>query len=62
MIVITLIPLNIEISKASSIQTVKKANIQILLDVSLSMTADDIKPSRFDNARNAIKDLITSLS
>lgn len=61
-IIISLLPLNIEISKSSNIQTIKTANIQILLDVSLSMTADDIKPSRFDNARDAIKDLVVSLS
>ncbi len=45
-----------------TIERQKDIPIQILFDVSLSMTADDIKPSRFDAAKMAVSRLMKNLS
>jgi Ca-activated chloride channel family protein len=36
-------------------------NIEVLLDVSLSMTAKDIKPDRFTAVKNALIEFVKSL-
>ena len=56
-----ILPLNIQILEWKKIIEEKIVPIQILFDVSLSMAADDIKPSRFDAAKSALNEMITTL-
>ncbi len=60
--VIIIFPMNIWFIKWKVIDKQKTFNIQILFDVSLSMSADDIKPSRFDSAKNSMIGLVKNLS
>ncbi len=54
--------LQIKFLVGKTIERQKDIPIQILFDVSLSMTADDIKPSRFDAAKMAVSRLMKNLS
>lgn len=56
--IILLLPLNISL-KWDRIEKIENiANVQILFDVSLSMVADDIYPSRFEATKNALYELV----
>ena len=57
-----LLPLNIWIYQWSKIEKVPTLNIEVLLDVSLSMTSKDIKPDRFTAVKNALVEFVKSLS
>lgn len=66
LIVISLVLLILSISKpqlGSKIEEVKQSGIDIyiLLDVSLSMSAEDLKPNRLEQAKNEISSLIKKL-
>lgn len=56
-----LLPLDIQLVKEQRIITEKNIPVQIVFDVSLSMTADDIKPSRFVAAKQALLRLMKKL-
>lgn len=60
-IVIALIPFNIWIYQWTKIKKIPTLNIEILFDVSLSMTSKDLKPDRFDVAKNSLINFIKSL-
>lgn len=60
-VIILLSFFNIQFLVGKTIETQKNIPIQILFDVSLSMTADDIKPSRFDAAKSAVSGLMRAL-
>jgi len=55
------LPLNIGIYQWIQIKKVPTLNIEVLLDVSLSMTAKDIKPDRFTAVKNALIEFVKSL-
>ena len=57
-----LVPLNMYFVKEKKVIKDKTLNVQILFDVSLSMTADDIKPSRFTAAKESLIKLTNQLS
>jgi len=57
-IAMILIPLNIHISQSSQPETVYQTPVQILFDVSLSMAANDIQPSRFAAAKTMVDQLL----
>lgn len=66
LIIISLVLLILSISKpqlGSKIEEVKQSGIDIyiLLDVSLSMSAEDLKPNRLEQAKNEISSLIKKL-
>jgi uncharacterized protein YegL len=56
-----LIPLQIKFITDKQIIVEKKLPVQILLDVSLSMAAQDIQPSRFTSAKNSLMKLVEKL-
>lgn len=58
---IVLLPLDLQFITDKKIITEKILPVQIILDVSLSMAADDIQPSRFVAAQNALTTLIQNL-
>lgn len=60
-ICIILIPLQIKFITDKQIIVEKKLPVQILLDVSLSMAAQDIQPSRFTSAKNSLMKLVEKL-
>ena len=60
-ICIILIPLQIKFITDKQIIVEKKLPVQILLDVSLSMSAQDIQPSRFASAKNSLLKLVENL-
>jgi len=53
--------LNIWWIKSTLIKVEKTLNIQVLMDVSLSMAATDIPPSRFQVAKNSLADFLRQL-
>lgn len=57
-----LIPFNIGIIEDKTLTIEKQRNVQILFDVSLSMAAMDIQPSRFHAAREALIHLVEQLN
>ncbi len=59
--IIVLIPFNIWIYQWTKIKKVPTLNIQVLFDVSLSMTAKDFKPDRFHTAKDSLVNFINSL-
>ena len=59
--IIVLIPFNIWIYQWTKIKKVPTLNIEILFDVSLSMTAKDFTPDRFNVAKNSLIEFIKSL-
>lgn len=59
---IFLIPLDISFVWWKKIKIEKTVNVQILFDVSLSMSAKDIKPARFDAAKDSMINLVSNLS
>lgn len=59
-LLLAIIPLNIRISTGWSENTTQSIPIQILFDVSLSMTANDLLPSRFAVAKDMVDELISS--
>ncbi len=61
MLIICIIPFNLWIYQWTKIKKVSTLNIEVLFDVSLSMTAKDIKPDRFDVAKNALINFIKNL-
>ncbi len=60
-IVVVLLPLHIAFVDDTQIVTIKDVPIQIILDVSLSMAANDIVPSRFSAAKQSLVDLVQTL-
>lgn len=61
-ILLVIIPLNLSLILGKKIETEKTLNVQILFDVSLSMTANDISPSRFTSAKSSVIDLVNNLT
>ena len=61
-ILLSLIPFNIGIYQWTTIVKKPKLNIEILFDVSLSMTANDIKPDRFSAAKQSLIYFINTLN
>ncbi|MEF2176175.1 MAG: VWA domain-containing protein [Candidatus Absconditabacteria bacterium] len=61
MILLILIPLDLNYRAEKKLSSLKTLNIQILFDVSLSMTADDISPSRFVGAKESVTSLVKDL-
>ncbi len=60
-LIICIIPLNIWIYQWTEIKSVSTLNIEILFDVSLSMTAKDLEPDRFDVAKDALINFVKNL-
>ena len=60
-LIIVLIPFNIWIYQWTKIKKVPTLNIEIIFDVSLSMTAKDFTPDRFNVAKNSLIEFIKSL-
>jgi len=60
--VLILLPLNPQYILWKYIKKEKSLNVQFLFDVSLSMTAKDIKPYRFEAAKQTLIDLVESLN
>lgn len=58
---VLLLPLDLQFITSKKIITEKILPVQIVYDVSLSMAADDIQPSRFVSAQKALIDLISQL-
>lgn len=58
---ILLLPLDLQFISDKKIITEKILPVQIIFDVSLSMAADDIVPSRYDSAKTALLKLIQKL-
>jgi len=61
LVTVILLPLNLWLLANKKVNTEKNIPIQIILDVSLSMSANDISPSRFDAAKSALLNLIEKL-
>lgn len=61
LLMILIFPLNISWVVWQRVETWSTFNIQIVFDVSLSMTADDIKPSRFDSAKDSVIHLVRNM-
>lgn len=62
LLVLCITQFNIGIISWRELKTVSSTPIQILFDVSLSMTADDIKPSRFEAAKSSLSKLVEGLN
>jgi len=60
-LIVALIPFNIWIYQWIKIQKVPTLNIEVLFDVSLSMTAKDMQPDRFTLAKQSLIEFINSL-
>jgi len=60
-LIICIIPFNIWIYQWTKIKKISTLNIEVLFDVSLSMTAKDLKPNRFEVAKNALINFIKNL-
>lgn len=60
-ICIVILPLNLQIITGKRVVIEKYIPVQVLFDVSLSMTADDIEPSRFVAAKYAVTQLMKKL-
>jgi Ca-activated chloride channel family protein len=58
---ILLLPLDLQFITNKKIITQKILPVQIVFDISLSMAADDISPSRYDAAKKALLKLIQKL-
>lgn len=58
---ILILPLDLQFVSDKKIITQKILPVQIIFDVSISMAADDIKPSRYDAAKTALLKLMTTL-
>lgn len=58
--ILVLLPLNIRITDTNTVIEKQIVPVQILFDVSLSMTADDLPPSRFAVAKNMVETLTQS--
>ncbi len=56
--ILLVIPLNIQIPQGSNTEIKNYVPIQILFDISLSMVANDIEPSRFVAAKEMIDELL----
>jgi hypothetical protein len=61
LISIVLLPLDLQFITNKKIISEKILPVQILFDVSLSMAADDIPPSRFVASKEALAGLIKNL-
>ena len=57
-IAMILLPVNIQFSQSSQVETIYQTPVQILFDVSLSMAANDIQPSRFAAAKTMVDQLL----
>lgn len=62
LVLMVIIPLNLSLVLGKKIEIEKTLNVQILFDVSLSMTANDISPSRFTSAKSSVIDLVNNLT
>jgi len=60
-LIICVIPFNIWIYQWTKIKKIPTLNIEILFDVSLSMTAKDFKPDRFYVAKKSLTDFLNEL-
>ena len=58
---VVLIPLRISVVSDKKVVVEKNIPIQIILDVSLSMSANDLSPSRFVAAKQSLISLISKL-
>lgn len=58
---VVLLPLRISFVRDSYVVAEKNIPIQIILDVSLSMSANDLSPSRFVAAKKSLISLIQQL-
>lgn len=58
---ILLVPFDVSWIESKVLEKKKTLNVQILYDVSLSMTADDIQPSRFNAAKKSVISLVKNL-
>ena len=58
---VILLPLNISLVTDKQVVVEKNLPIQIILDISLSMSANDLQPSRFVAAKNSLISLIKQL-
>lgn len=61
LVVMSLLPMNIQRITGESVMSEKTLNIQFVYDVSISMAAKDIEPSRFDAAKDSMLMLIKNL-
>lgn len=59
--ILCLVPLNIFFT-SHSLEEKVPLSVQILIDVSLSMSADDVKPQRFEALIRSLQNLITQLT
>jgi len=60
-VLILILPLQIQFLSWKTLIQEKVVPLQILFDVSLSMAADDIDPSRFDAAKSAVMSLLNEM-
>jgi hypothetical protein len=58
---VVLLPLRLSFVSDTHVVTEKNLPVQILLDVSLSMAAVDLEPSRFFSAKNSLISLVKQL-
>lgn len=58
LLALVLLPLNIQLPQSSQARTRYQTPVQILFDVSLSMAANDIQPSRFAAAKTMVDELL----
>ena len=61
LVCVVLLPLQLSFVTDKQVVTEKNIPIQIILDVSLSMSANDIQPSRFVAAKTSLISLIKQL-
>lgn len=60
-LIIIVLPLNLSFISDKKVIIQKNIPIQVLLDVSLSMAANDLSPSRFSAAKSSLISLIQKL-
>lgn len=58
LVAMLLLPLNIQFQQSSQAHISYQTPVQILFDVSLSMAANDIQPSRFSAAKTMVDQLL----
>ena len=59
---VVLLPVHLGFVSGKTVQIQKSTPVQILLDVSLSMAATDIPPSRFSVAKEYLADAVRHLA
>lgn len=61
LVCVVLLPLHLGFVSGKTVQLQKSTPVQIMLDVSLSMAATDIPPSRFSIAKEYLTDAVSHL-